>query len=74
MENFRCFHDKLSEEEVYASFINIIQKSKKFAKIEFKVDLLYYLLLNVIYQQCASRLAMQYFFENYAGYTSSALL
>jgi len=36
IENIKCFSDKLSEEDVYASFIQIINKSKKFAKIEFK--------------------------------------
>ncbi|KAK3753481.1 hypothetical protein QZH41_009881 [Actinostola sp. cb2023] len=35
-ENFGCFHDKLSDEDVYQSFMNIIGKSKKFAKPELK--------------------------------------
>ena len=37
MENIRCYHDKLAEEEVYNCFMNIIAKSKKFAKVELKV-------------------------------------
>lgn len=36
-ENFSCFHDKLAEEDVYHSFLNIVGKSKKFAKPEVKV-------------------------------------
>lgn len=35
-ENFSCFHDKLAEEDVYHSFLNIVGKSKKFAKPEVK--------------------------------------
>ncbi|XP_031564431.1 condensin complex subunit 1-like [Actinia tenebrosa] len=35
-ENFGCFHDKLSDEDVHQSFMTIIGKSKKFAKIELK--------------------------------------
>lgn len=37
MENIRCYHDKLSDEEVFSFFTTIISKSKKFAKVEFKV-------------------------------------
>lgn len=36
MENVRCYHDKLSDEEVFTCFNNIITKSKKFAKVELK--------------------------------------
>lgn len=38
MENVRCYHDKLSDEEVFTCFNNIITKSKKFAKVELKVS------------------------------------
>ncbi|EDO34797.1 predicted protein, partial [Nematostella vectensis] len=35
-ENFGCFHDKLSDEDVHHSFMTIIGKAKKFAKPEVK--------------------------------------
>ncbi|XP_066912331.1 condensin complex subunit 1-like [Clytia hemisphaerica] len=36
MENIRCYHDKLSDDDVYSCFTTIISKSKKFSKQEFK--------------------------------------
>jgi len=36
MENIRCYHDKLTDDEVFNCFTSIIIKSKKFAKIELK--------------------------------------
>jgi len=36
MENVRCYHDKLSDDDVYTCFTTIISKSKKFSKPEFK--------------------------------------
>ena len=38
-ENFTCFHDKLHDEDVYASFMTIINGARKFAKPEAKVEL-----------------------------------
>ena len=36
-ENFACYADKVSDPEVFASFTNILGKSKKFTKPEVKV-------------------------------------
>ena len=37
-ENFGCFHDKLSDDEVYQCFMVIVSKAKKFAKPDLKVN------------------------------------
>ena len=36
-ENFACFHDKLHEQDVYSSFMLIVNNSRKLAKPEAKV-------------------------------------
>ncbi len=43
-ENFACFQDMLMDEKVYACFLQIVSKSKKFVKPEIKVCLVYFIL------------------------------
>ena len=39
-ENFPCFADKLSDEDVFNSFVTILRGANKFAKAETKVCML----------------------------------